>query len=946
MKIIEARDGFINFEADESVYLSSFIQAAGMDKTYVAQVNQMKKFGKILIASARILFLYKDNELLDYDRTLPSKDSELTIFPTEAIQSTIKFQKPVLLGKTLDNSKNIFMDLSAFKKKTLISIDNNPANNILINNLSKQFEHLGQNTIIIDTLGIVNGTKYFAGKDFKLPLDSSTLEFMFKSCLNDATADSKATIAEVFADISEYSKTVPFVPFGVLKSIVDDMVDKQHIFKLFVLKNRLANFAGLGYFATDIKEVESIDTILKSKSAVIDLSKLNPLFQNRFLEYLYSKIDTQNIQVILETSNTVSKKNLKTIIVDSEVSTTLVAHSKYQYLSDIKDMFKNFVIEPTVSNNEVFKVYCTFLSSMESGMYLIAGEGINFIPMVSKIQEIDEFIENVSEEKFVEEIQDSADINEHTNDEAENESVDQEETIDEAVNESFEQEEMTDETTEFEEDLEQDLLEALDDSSQNEKEEVEDTVEEEVLTQEEIIAEIDEKSKKVIDNITEGLEENSTELDLFNDEEDSDEDVETEIDDSESMEEYSENSEEAEVDDILPSSLEDETILTDDSEPEENIIEPEYSEVTQPQNSDTDEAAFDIPEEEPLEIISDNENISEDVIDIEEEYSAEELEQNENTEKPKENEVKPEDLLLDDDSDDVLGNIAEDEEGTLSDESPSINEESEEDILSAETEELETNDFSEEDLSIELSSEEELLIDESEMVEEENEEDKSIEPENSFIEPSLMPLDGSEYDQNYEEEPEEFISADDIKEDDIIIDMTDENDGSIDEEVDRQIVEDVDKVFTTMKNEEELEEISDSDLDLIDALNSDEEELEEYQGELEEVSDVQVDEGILEQPSEGIVPQRQHSQQSENDEILERKEANTPIVPVYDADIPQEDLVVSDAIQQGDSVVHAKYGNGVVEKMIKYGTKTLFSINFENVGRRLLDPTLTEIKKL
>ena len=49
--------------------------------------------------------------------------------------------------------------------------------------------------------------------------------------------------------------------------------------------------------------------------------------------------------------------------------------------------------------------------------------------------------------------------------------------------------------------------------------------------------------------------------------------------------------------------------------------------------------------------------------------------------------------------------------------------------------------------------------------------------------------------------------------------------------------------------------------------------------------------------------------------------------------------------EPGDRVSTAKYGEGVVEKMIKYGTKTLYSINFDNVGRRLLDPTLTEIKK-
>ena len=92
-------------------------------------------------------------------------------------------------------------------------------------------------------------------------------------------------------------------------------------------------------------------------------------------------------------------------------------------------------------------------------------------------------------------------------------------------------------------------------------------------------------------------------------------------------------------------------------------------------------------------------------------------------------------------------------------------------------------------------------------------------------------------------------------------------------------------------------------------------------------------------------PQETIDLREADDEILETRSSATPIVPVYDADIPQEDLVMSDPIEQGDSVTHAKYGNGIVEKMIKYGNKTLFSINFDNIGRRLLDPTLTEIKK-
>ena len=182
-------------------------------------------------------------------------------------------------------------------------------------------------------------------------------------------------------------------------------------------------------------------------------------------------------------------------------------------------------------------------------------------------------------------------------------------------------------------------------------------------------------------------------------------------------------------------------------------------------------------------------------------------------------------------------------------------------------------------------------------------------------------------------------------EDTILVDLGDDEENLSDEDLDKQIVEDVDKVFTTMKEDDE---ISDSDLDFIDELNeennSDElEELTPSNGleELQPLEEDNDDEGFLE-PLEEVgssqIPE-------ENSEILETKNSTTPIVPVYDADIPPEDMVTSDPIEQGDTVTHAKYGTGVVEKMIKYGTKTLYSINFDNIGRRLLDPTLTEIKK-
>ena len=200
---------------------------------------------------------------------------------------------------------------------------------------------------------------------------------------------------------------------------------------------------------------------------------------------------------------------------------------------------------------------------------------------------------------------------------------------------------------------------------------------------------------------------------------------------------------------------------------------------------------------------------------------------------------------------------------------------------------------------------------------------------------------------------EEIIELDDIEsDDDIVVEIEDFQE----DELNKEIIEDVDRVYTTIKEDT----LSDSDLDFIDELNSEIEPLPnsdtvedeileevaitEEPEELEELreykDDIDEDVDFLE-PIEEI----NLNDRLEEKGVLETKNTSTPIVPIYDAEIPQEDLVSSDDIEQGDTVTHAKYGTGVVEKMIKYGAKTLYSINFDNVGRRLLDPTLTEIKK-
>ncbi|CCZ50696.1 unknown [Acinetobacter sp. CAG:196] len=818
MKILEVRDGFVKFEADNSVYLSSFIQIDGIEKRYIAQVTQLKRSGENSIAYAKILFLY-DGSLQPYDRTQPSKESEIKEFTFDILNNSINAKTPVIAGETLGKGVSIIIDASSFDKKMLASIDDKQENNIIARNLVKQFNNLDKNVLIIDTLGVIDAKKITAGVDFKLPLDTASLAFMYQDCLNDATADSKSMIIEIFKDLSDYSQTVPFVPFGALKSIVDDMVDKSHVFKLLVLKNKLAKFDKLGYFAANKQEVDKIDAILNSKCAIIDLSKLDTAFQNRYLAFLYEKLQQKpNTQVLLELSNVISKKNLKNILSSKNIPTTFITHSRFKYLNDIKNLFDNFIISPSFTNNEIFSIYSSFLKAMPKQTYLITGEAVNYIPLVSTLKVINEVIPSQPETIEEEEIPVS-----------EPEEVQEELPIEEPEEEEIVQED----DSELEEISEEDEPEII---------------EEPQITNEEILANIEEKSEAVI---TEAAKDLTPPENMFGEEEE---------------EEIAEPAEE---------SLE----LEEDQE-EQLTINAEYETILEEQEEQEPQEEYDeIPITESFDTVQENIEEIEDYIPETDENDFEELSINEEFEQQE----------------------------------PLVEQEAEEEI--------------------EMPEGFDLDIDSTQMLDAEEETEELTVNDDDV---DVLPI----AENNYELEDIVELNPDEADENDIVIDMEEDTEDELPENIDEQIVKDVDKVFTTRKDDD----ISDSDLDFIDELNNDDgnllEEVSDSDAVLEELSESDENDGILEEPQEQL-----ELKDDSDDEILETRSSSTPIVPVYDADIPQEDLVMSDPIQQGDTVTHAKYGSGVVEKMIKYGNKTLFSINFDNIGRRLLDPTLTEIKK-
>ncbi len=814
MKIIEARDGFVKIETENKIGISSFLEIKGIAKRYIAQVIRSKNNGTGFVVYAKILFIY-DGSLKKYDKTLPDITAEIGEFSFELINNSFNYSNPIVAGKFIADDENILLSSDCFDSSTLISIDNKESSDIIIQNLAKQFKQYGK-VLIIDMLGNIVGDKYVAGRDFKLPLNTESLQFMYDDCLSDATSESKEMIKDIFANLAEYSKQVKFLPFSTLKTIVDDMVEKSHIFKLLVLKNKLAKFETAGYFASNESDAKNLLRILENNLVVLDLSKIDGLFQNRYLSVILSELEKQNSQtrVIIEASNAVSKKNIKTLLYSENIKSTFATHSKFKYLADLKQFFKNYFVENTAANKEIFKLYSFFLESMDSNKYLIVGEGTNYIPVISKVEKYDVELKVLSQDSIAEEIK-----------AAEYDTEIQEENIVNVGNLNIQDEK------------ENDFSDVVV-NSQNESEGID---------------EIDIESMSASDEVMENTEPEGDNSSIFEEEEKDALESELEVSIEEDHLAGISNADEV-SDSELMSEDDTEQIPLSQEEPEEESEQETEEAIEEEENSDV---------EIPDNLVTEFEEIEEEVKNIE-------------------------------------GQDVTDE----SQDSAQVLEAAEPEVLPLSGQEDDIGEFTE--LEVSELEDDDILVN--------------------------MDIDDIQVSENTE-----TINSDVSQ-----------------EEIDRDIVEDVDKVFTTVKDDN----ISDSDLDFIDTLNefdsSDSEEIlrEEENAEelftsddmetLNELTDPEEDnDGFLE-PLEEISDSTPHEEEKE---ILETRESTTPIVPVYEAEIPEEDKVMSDDIEQGDSVIHAKYGSGIVEKMIKYGNKNLYSINFDNVGRRLLDPTLTEIKK-
>lgn len=396
MKVLEIKNNLVKiaYDVKDNLALSNFVIIEDTNTPYVAQVVNIKADSTTNFAIVKLLFTFNEEGILkNYNGTIPSTKANVSILPSNELLDIIPIEDPIRMGQLAQQNVELKVDKTIFDNNLLICSNNLENTSTLLNNILKQLKN---KVVIFDTDGQFDcGNKLYFGKEFKLPLNYDTINFIYDTELEDVDATSKAIIQDIFIEVQEYTKTLPegYLPFETFLNVVDQQYKETQITELVLLKNKLLKYRDLNVFAETLKDVLNLSiAIEKSDITVIDISDMPHTLQKEIMSYTYNIMNSIKSDIYsfvkIDNSNT-DKKLLKKFLVRSNVYTTIICSHEYKYLPEIKEAAQNLILFAPLTLQHDFASYNTFLNKLNSDEFIIYGAHTQNIPLIVELDDIE-----------------------------------------------------------------------------------------------------------------------------------------------------------------------------------------------------------------------------------------------------------------------------------------------------------------------------------------------------------------------------------------------------------------------------------------------------------------------------------------------------------------------------------------------------------------------------
>lgn len=419
MKVLEIKNNLVkvSYDIEDKLVLAGFTVIEDEATPYVGQIVSLKADNGISYAIVKLLFTF-DNEgiVRNYDGSIPQLGANAAKLSSAELLDILPVKTPLKLGNIAEQEFLLNVDISMLQNNLLICSDSAKNTATIISNFAKQLENNAESSIIFDIDGKFKDEKKLVfGKDFKLPLNFETINFIYANELNDIEATSKAVIQDIFLEVQEYTRTIPdkYIPFDTFIEVVTQQYIESSIPELALLKNKLLKYKEEKVFAQSKYEIISLKEYIKDNyTVIIDISNVDAKLQREIICYVYSvleEIDTYITSFVKVNDQNSDKKLLKLLLNENKIFTNIICNHNYKYVYELKEKAEDLILFTPETTQHDFAAYNTFLNKLNHDEFIVWGKATQRIPLIVELAPVeiitDEPVQTVSAPIFEQPLQ-------------------------------------------------------------------------------------------------------------------------------------------------------------------------------------------------------------------------------------------------------------------------------------------------------------------------------------------------------------------------------------------------------------------------------------------------------------------------------------------------------------------------------------------------------------
>lgn len=399
MKLLEIKNNLVklSYSESETPILGRFIVLVTSEKSYVAQFVNLKSDTVNNFAIAKLLFTFSSEGVVDnYDGSIPSINSEVSFLPADELLNLLPIETPIKIGNLSQQDEMLSLDVSVFERNFTIFAEKNSNKTTFISNCIRQLFQMKEKSVVIDTCNLFEDyNKIVFGKDFKLPLNSKMIDYIFEYELSEVDAPTKAVVQDIFYAVQQYIKTLDFefLPIDNFVDVVACQYKEMQMPELALLKNKLLKYRDANVFANTKEEVLALKEKLNEKNcSIIDLKNVHDSLQKEVLGFIHSTLESFEKYIYLFvplTDDNSDKKLLKQFVNNNHIFTTFLVSSSYKYAQELKQHAQNMLLFAPESVNHDFAAYNTFLSKLNSDECIAFGKLTQGIPFIVDMADLE-----------------------------------------------------------------------------------------------------------------------------------------------------------------------------------------------------------------------------------------------------------------------------------------------------------------------------------------------------------------------------------------------------------------------------------------------------------------------------------------------------------------------------------------------------------------------------